>query len=98
VVAYVRINEPIGTAMLSIPATRFRADLYKVLDEVIATGRPIEVALRGRKVRVVPVEPPNRLQAMEPRPDYIVGDPDRLVGPSFDTVAWEKRWRRRARK
>jgi prevent-host-death family protein len=83
--------------MDTLPATRFRADLYRVLEEVITTGQPIEVALRGRKVRIVPVEPVSRLEAMQPRADYIVGDPDDLVQPNFDAGAWDKKWRKRAK-
>jgi hypothetical protein len=85
----------------SIPATRFRADLYTFLDEVITTGRPLEVALRGRKVRIVAVlesAPTSRLDAMQPRPDYIVGDPDDLVQPTFDDAAWDKKLRKRAKR
>ncbi len=76
--------------MAAVSATRFRAELYKFLDEVIATGRPVEVALRGRRVRIVAVDAPTRLAAMEPRADYIVGDPDDLVRPTFDEAAWRK--------
>jgi prevent-host-death family protein len=83
--------------MDTLPATRFRADLYRVLEDVITTGQPIEVALRGRKVRIVPVEPVSRLEAMQPRADYIVGDPDDLVQPIFDAGAWDKKWRKRAK-
>ena len=76
--------------MSAVSATRFRAELYKILEEVITTGRPVEVALRGRKVRIVAVDAPTRLEAMEPRADYIVGDPDDLVLPTFDEAAWRK--------
>lgn len=76
--------------MTAVSATRFRAELYKYLNEVITTGQSVEVVLRGRKVRIVPVDAPTRLAAMEPRADYIVGDPDDLVRPTFDETAWRK--------
>lgn len=76
--------------MTAVSATRFRAALYKYLDEVINTGQSVEVVLRGRKVRIVPVDAPTRLAALEPRADYIVGDPDDLVRPTFDETAWRK--------
>lgn len=85
-------------AEAAITATRFRVDLYKFLDRVITTGQPLEVALRGRKVRIVPAVPPSRLAAMEPRADYIVGAPDTLLQPVFDNAAWEKKWRGRPRR
>ena len=83
---------------MALPATRFRASLYKVLDRVISTGVPIEVELRGRRVRIVPAEPRSRLQNLVERPDYIVGDPEDLVQPTFDPAAWEKKWPVRRRK
>src|SRR5688572_6739620 len=42
---------------MTITATTLRADLYRVIDNVLKTGVPVEVELRGRKVRIVPVEP-----------------------------------------
>jgi antitoxin (DNA-binding transcriptional repressor) of toxin-antitoxin stability system len=77
-------------AMNAVSATRFRAELYRYLDEVITTGQSVEVVLRGRKVRIVAVDAPTRLAAMEARADYIVGDPDDLVRPTFDETAWRK--------
>ncbi len=84
--------------MSTVSATRFRAELYKFLDDVLTTGRPVEVALRGRKVRIVAVDAPTRLAAMEPRADYIVGNPDDLVRPTFDETAWQKASDRTLRK
>jgi hypothetical protein len=83
---------------MALPATRFRASLYKVLDRVIATGVPVEVELRGRRVRIVPAESHSRLRNVVERSDYIVGDPEDLVQPTFDAAAWEKKWPARRRK
>jgi prevent-host-death family protein len=66
-------------AEAAISATRFRADLYRFLDQVITTGQPLEVVLRGRKVRIVPAKPQSKLVAMKPRAHYIVGEPDSLL-------------------
>ncbi len=79
----------------TITATRFRIDLYKYLDTVLTTGRPLQVALRGRKVTIVPDKHPKRLAAMQARPDYIVGDVDSLLDPVFDIGVWEKKAKRR---
>jgi hypothetical protein len=81
--------------VITVSATRFRAELYKILEGVIRTGQPVEVALRGHKVRIVPSEPAGRLEALEPRAHYIVGPPDALVAPTFDAKAWERKARRR---
>jgi prevent-host-death family protein len=45
-----------------INAARFKAECLALLDEVAATGQPIEVTKRGKPVaRVVPVEEPPSL-------------------------------------
>jgi hypothetical protein len=38
----------------TLTATELRANLYKVLDEVLATGRPCRVVRGGRAVRIEP--------------------------------------------
>jgi hypothetical protein len=83
---------------MALPATRFRATLYKVLDQVLSTGVPVEVELRGRKVRISPAEPKSKLDRLVPRPDAIVGDPEALVKPTFDSKVWERKWRIRRKR
>jgi hypothetical protein len=75
---------------MGLPATRFRATLYQVLDQVLSTGVAIEVELRGRRVRISPAEPKSKLDRLIPRPDAIVGDPEALVKPTFGAKAWER--------
>lgn len=69
-------------------ASQLRADVYRLLDRVIATGEPIEVERNGRLVRIVAVAPPSLLGGLPRRPDTIVGDPDELVH-----VDWSSEWR-----
>jgi prevent-host-death family protein len=81
---------------MTITATRLRADLYRVIDEVIKKGVPVEVELRGRKVRIVPAEPRDKLATLVKRPGVIVGDPGRLPRiKTFDARKWRKKWVRR---
>ena len=78
---------------MTITATTLRADLYRVIDNVIKTGVPVEVELRGRKVRIVPVEPRDMK-----RPGVLVGDPGRLPRiKTFDEKKWRKKWDKRAK-
>jgi prevent-host-death family protein len=68
--------------------TRLRANLYRLLDEVLETGIPIEISRDGRRLRIVPVEPASRLQALAPEPDYLPGDPEDIVH-----LDWSGEWR-----
>jgi prevent-host-death family protein len=79
-------------------ATKLRADLYRVIQHVITKGVPVEVELRGRKVRIVPAEPRDKLAGLVKRPGVIVGDPGRLPKvKTFDERKWRKKWDKRLR-
>jgi hypothetical protein len=68
--------------------TFLRANLYRLLDEVLETGVPIEIDRDGRHLRIVPVEPANRFTALAPEPDYLPGDPEDIV-----QLDWSDEWR-----
>ncbi len=75
---------------MKITASKLRENIYKVLDQVLATGTPIEIERRGRRLRIVP-DPDERrtkLDRLEPRPDAIVGDPERIVHSD-----WSSEWK-----
>lgn len=73
---------------MSLSASRLRADIYRILDEVLRTGQPVEVERRGKRLTIAAVEPPDRVAALKAHPDAIVGDPDELVH-----VDWSGEWR-----
>jgi prevent-host-death family protein len=81
---------------MAITATKLRSDLYRVIDDVIKKGVPVEVELRGKKVRIVPAEPRDKLANLVRRPGVIVGDPGRLARvKTFDEAKWRKKWDKR---
>ena len=81
---------------MAITATKLRAELYRVIDNVIKNGVAIEVELRGKKVRIVPAEPRDKLAALVKRPGVIIGNPGRLPQvKTFDEKKWRKKWDKR---
>ena len=81
---------------MTITATKLRSDLYRVIDDVIRKGVPVEVELRGKKVRIVPAEPRDKLANLVKRPGVIVGDAGRLAqAMTFDEAKWRKKWGKR---
>ena len=68
-------------------ATKLRANLYRVLDEVLATGIPVEIEREGKLLRIVPAEPFDKLKRLRPHPDYLACDPDELVH-----LDWSSEW------
>ena len=81
---------------MAISATKFRSDLYRVIDDVIRKGVPVEVKLRGKKVRIMPAEPGDKLANLVKRPGAIVGDTGRLArAKTYDEAKWRKKWDKR---
>ena len=81
---------------MAITATKLRSDLYRVIDDVIRKGVPVEVKLRGKKVRITPAEPQDKLANLVRRPGVIVGDPGRLAKvKTFNEAKWRRKWDKR---
>jgi hypothetical protein len=72
--------------MKKLSATKLRANLYAVLDQVLETGSAAVVERKGRLIRIVPDSAPSRLSRLD-RHDIIVGDPDDLVH-----LDWSSTW------
>ena len=71
--------------MKTVSPTELRANIYKLLEEVLNTGVPIEINKGGRKLKIAPVEKADKLKNLILRPAVIQGNPDDLVG-----LSWEK--------
>lgn len=58
--------------------TNLRKELYKVVDNVIETGLPVDIERNGHVVQLVLVEPKLKLDNLKPH-DCINGDPEELI-------------------
>ena len=65
--------------MKTVTPTQLRKDIYQLLDEVLATGLPIEIKRGDERLRIVPVEKLDKFQNLVERPEAISGDPEDLV-------------------
>jgi hypothetical protein len=72
---------------MTLKASKLRANIYRILDQVLETGVPVEIERRGKLLRIVAAEPPSRLARL-PRRDCIAGDPMDLVH-----LDWYDEWR-----
>lgn len=75
---------------MRITASKLRENIYRLLDQVVETGVPVEVERRGKRLRIVPVDdvPKSKLDRLEPHPDAILGDPADLVH-----LDWSAEWK-----
>lgn len=71
----------------SYSVTALRANLYRLLDQVLETGIPIEVERNGARLRIAPVESASRLDRLRPHPGAIIGDEEDLVH-----MDWSGEW------
>lgn len=63
-----------------------RANLYRVVDEVLATGMPVEITRKGRKVRIVAERPASKLSRLKKRPGLLC-KPEELLD-----LDWSSTW------
>ena len=73
---------------MAVTATELRQNIYKLLDQVLESGIPLEVELKGRRLRVVSAETLSKLDRLVPHPDAIEGDPE-----DFVHIDWSGEWR-----
>lgn len=72
---------------MTVTASELRQNIYRLLDEVVETGTPLEIKRGGHTLRVVPEETPSKLARLTPHPGTIVGDPEDLVH-----MDWSGEW------
>lgn len=73
---------------MAITASELRQNIYQLLDEVLQTGVPLEVELKGQRLRVVPAERVSRIASLRPHPEAVPGDLEALVH-----LDWISEWR-----
>jgi len=76
---------------MRITASKLRENVYKILDEAIETGVPVEVVRKGAILRIVPDKPVSKLAKLEKmgKRDIFVGDPDDILGMDW-SVYWSE--------
>jgi antitoxin (DNA-binding transcriptional repressor) of toxin-antitoxin stability system len=72
---------------MAIKASALRENIYRLLDEVLETGVPIEIERRGKILRIVPEKTRSKLDNLRPRP-HLLTDPEELVH-----LDWSEEWR-----
>lgn len=75
---------------MTVTASALRKDIYQLLDQVLATGKPLTVKRKNGTVKIVPDQPVSRISKLErlQKHDCIVGDPEDLVH-----MDWSKEWK-----
>ena len=64
--------------MRPMSLTALRNNLFKIVDEVIKTGNPVELERKGHRLRLVMEAKKSKLDNLK-KHDCIVGNPDELI-------------------
>ena len=71
---------------MPITASKLREDVYRILDEVIETGLPVEVLRKGTVLKIVPEKSVSKLARLKKR-NVFAGNPEDIIG-----MDWSKEW------
>lgn len=72
---------------MAISASKLRADVYRLLDEVLETGQPLEIERNGKILVIAPKVRESIWDRLPRREGAIVGDPDELIH-----MDWSSEW------
>jgi hypothetical protein len=73
---------------MPITASTLRANVYRLLDQVLETQQPLEIERNGQTLLIVPKQRASRLDRLPRRDEFITGDPADLV-----SIDWSSEWR-----
>ncbi len=78
---------PMKQPKKTITPSKLRENVYRILDEVLKTGVPVEINRRGQQLKIIPVRPVSKVDNLIKRP-YLKVDPDEIVH-----MDWSKEWK-----
>ncbi len=70
-----------------LKASSLRENIYRILDQVLETGVPVEIERRGKILKIIPSETRSKLENLKARP-YLLSDAEELVH-----LDWSGEWR-----
>ena len=73
---------------MKVSVTKFRENVYALVDEVLETGHPLTIERKGRKLLLVPEKPVSKFSRLSRRYCAIKGDPEDLVH-----IDWSNEWK-----
>lgn len=72
---------------MALSASKLRANVYRLLDEVLETGKPLEIERNGKTLLITPKERESIWDRLPRREGFIVGDPNDLIH-----MDWSSEW------
>ncbi len=72
--------------MENLTLKTLRQQLFKIVDEIIQTGIPVEIERRGHRLKIILDDPPSKLAKLRPH-NAILGDAEQLA--DLETDRWQ---------
>jgi hypothetical protein len=73
--------------MKTITTSALRADIYKILDEVLETGVAVQIDRKGRKLKIVAEQELSNVARFTVANDLVIGDTQEIAD-----IGWENEW------
>lgn len=73
---------------MSLSASKLRENIYRILDQVLETGVPVEIERRGKRLKIVPVDITDKLANLPKHPGFLRCDSEEIV-----SLDWSGEWR-----
>ncbi len=70
-----------------LTASKLRENIYRILDEILETGNPVEIERRGQRLKIIPENPTKKLDRLIKR-SYLKVDPEEIVHND-----WSDEWK-----
>lgn len=70
-----------------LKTSNLRADIFRLLDNVIETGKPLEIERKGKVLQIIPKESVPKLSKLA-KHDCLLCDAEEVVH-----MDWEKEWK-----
>ena len=72
---------------MAITASQLRQDVYRLLDQVLSTGQPLEIERNGQLLRITPAHAGSRLERLPVMEELVTEDPSDLA-----SLDWSENW------
>lgn len=73
---------------MKLTASKLRQEVYKILDEIIRTGKSVEIERNGSILKIVPVEHKFNKLSKLPKKRLTNEDSD-----NFEHIDWTEEWK-----
>ena len=72
---------------MAITVSALRGNIYRLLDKVLESGKPLEIERKGKRLQIIPKEPGSKLSRLT-KHTCIQGNPESIVH-----VDWSDEWK-----